>query len=118
MKRRTGTATILLGRPATPPRERRARALIILHADGYAEAYGVRGEVEVHFAQALDVAPENEVAAEAYLDATLPARFRELHVPVNLRACRMPQKVTVDNEIEGRFGLALLNEVKRTVWKS
>jgi len=86
--RRIGGSAVLSapGAPHPAPRSERVLVLIVVHADGYVQVFGERDKVNVHVANALRIEPHEEILAEAFLDCTLPARYRALHLPRNLLA--------------------------------
>ena len=100
-----------MSKPLTTSKRRRkptARVpvLVVLSADAFVEVYGVG--LQVHFAQRLAVEVPEEAMADAYLDATLPRRFRDLFFPRNLRAMGQCRQRTATDEAERRFRLELV----------
>jgi hypothetical protein len=71
------------------PRPRREPVLVLLHGDGWVEAYAER-HVDVRM-QVVPYAatPQGERLAEEYVDQTLPHRYRDVYWPGMRRAADM-----------------------------
>jgi len=96
--------------PARPPRQ---PVLILAHADGWVEAFGNRNiDIHIAMAPAMD-SPEGRIAAEAYLDNTLPHRYRGLYVPGNLRAADLLREVHPSDIADRNWRLSMLNVLDR-----
>jgi hypothetical protein len=71
----------------TPAQKRQREALlIVLHGDGYVQAFSEK-HIDVRIAVCPYMeSPEGEILAEEFLELSLPWRYRELYWPGNLRA--------------------------------
>jgi hypothetical protein len=83
--------------------------LIVAGADGHIEVYTSR-PMRVHFAERLDAHPDDEIAADDYLDATLPAWARAIYFPWDLAACWTVRPRTAREELARRLLLDLVRE--------
>jgi hypothetical protein len=63
----------------------RHKVLIILHADGYIEAFADREQVDV-LTVVMPHVPGGEILAEEYLELTLTKPYRDIYYPLNRRA--------------------------------
>jgi hypothetical protein len=89
----------------------RTRVLIVLSADGFVELFGERG-IEALVALRLDVPQHCEAAADTYLTATLPRRWRDLFYPGKLRATGLVEKLTPEQALSTLHKLQELRELR------
>jgi hypothetical protein len=70
-------------------RRQREAVLILVHGDGWIEAFAER-HVDCRIVMVPFVGtPEGEILAEKYVEQNIPWRYRDLYVPGNRRrACR------------------------------
>jgi hypothetical protein len=108
--RLTAPRPITTQRPVPKPR---VRVLLVLNSDGFAEVYGPP-EVCVHVANRLHTDGGNpaDVAADEYLDRTLPRVYRELYYPRNLRASGIVERRTAADELDRRAALAIVADLR------
>lgn len=101
----SGTAAGYPKRPSRPPR---AKVLVVAHPDGFLEVYG--DNIDVHIVTPLSMyTAAGEVLADEYLDATLPWRFRDLHVMPKLRAMHQVKVVRPSDEVGRVLRLGLVH---------
>lgn len=92
---------------------RREAILVVLHADGWAEVYG-EPHVDVHIAvMPHTTTPEGELAAEEYLDTTLPRRYRDVYWPALRRAADFVRVVSPSDIVRRDWDLELLRTLER-----
>lgn len=90
----------------------RARVLIVAYADGYLEVFSDQG-VDIHVVTPIYMrTPAGEALADAYLDATLPRRFRDLHVAPNLRAVHTARVIRPSDVAKRLLRLDLIREAR------
>ena len=99
-------------KPTTPPRKREA-VLIIAHGDGWIVAYAekhidVRIELKPH-----RKTPEGEIAAEQFIEAILPMRYRNLYGPNLRRAADMVRSLLPSQILNREMDLELLECLSR-----
>jgi hypothetical protein len=97
--------------PSVKPVSLTKHVLVIACPDGHVEVYGDRG-VRVHVAQRLDVERPDEVLADDYLTATLPAVFRDVYRADRCITCATIEPMTPEQELGRRVELALLHEIQ------
>jgi len=103
--------------PASPkrtPLPRREKVLVVMHADGWVEAYADKN-VDVRIVQRLHSSDDSGEMAELldiYTEASLPKCYRNLFVPINLRAQDQCRLVTPDAEAERLENLYYLRELQ------
>lgn len=74
-------------------RHPRAKVLIVLHHDGFVEAFG-RDDVDVKIVQMPAMPMAGESLAEEYLDLILPKSYRAVHWPGMVRAVGKMDTIT------------------------
>jgi hypothetical protein len=73
-----------------PPHIPRQKVLVKVFRDGLVEAYGSENvDVKIVLLHRSCTIPEHEIAQEQRLDASLPPAYREIHFPVNEKACAL-----------------------------
>jgi hypothetical protein len=97
-------------RHCRPPRQ---QALVLVHADGFLEIFGP-ADLDVRVVDVPRVAPTPaaELAAEQYVEATVPLPYRQLHAPGNRRAMHMPRVRTPETIAHTMWELQLLREIQ------
>ncbi len=95
------------------PRPPRQAVLVVMHADGWVEAFAERN-IDVYIVNKPHTGTtEGEVLGEEYLDRTLPRRYGQLHFPVNQRAARQLE-VTTPSDIQHRdTQLGILRDIQQ-----
>lgn len=93
------------------PRPPREAVLILLHGDGYLEAFAEK-HVDIHVAH-VPWSPHKlgERVAEAYLEAKLPRRYADLHFANRLRATENWRRITLFDIARTNRNLRALNEL-------
>lgn len=115
-----GSTTIVLTLPDAPapkqapaPRQQalppKPEVLVVVSSDGHFEVYTSR-PMRVHVAQRLDSDSVDELVADEYLDATLPAWARDIYLPWHLATCYTVRPRTAHEELGRRLGLDLVRE--------
>jgi hypothetical protein len=98
-----------------PPQQRtlpRPKVLIVLHSDGWVEAYAEKN-VDVHIVQRLHITnPVNVNLADEYIESTVPRCYRDLYWPVKLRAISQCRLVTPEQRLDAHLDLQLLREIR------
>jgi len=96
--------------PARPPRQ---AVLLVCHANGWTEAYAERN-VDIHIVQMpVMESPAGRIAAEQYLDLTLPLRYRDLYVPNKRRAADLLREVHPSDIAQRNWRLSMLHVLDR-----
>ena len=96
--------------PAAKPRRPREKVLVVLHADGFVEAYAER-HVDVHIVNRLQVEDERgelATAVDEYMEATLPRKYRGLNWPNKLRAIGNMKTITPETALDTLYQLHIL----------
>jgi hypothetical protein len=114
------TAPIMASVPTTPsqrprtPHPRREKVLIVLDADGWVEVYGGRNiDVKIaHRLKTVGTSPETAKLIDQYLESFLPSYYRNLFVPIHLRAQDQCRMVTPDMEADRLEELYYLRELQ------
>ncbi len=97
--------------PRPTPAPLRRGVLVVQGTDGFLEVFASPG-VRVHVAERLDVQPGDEILAESYLEAGLPAWARELYCPRDLVATLFPRPATPAEELDKVTELAALRGLR------
>lgn len=74
-------------------RHPRAKVLIVLHNDGFVEAFG-RDDIDVKIVQMPAMPMAGELLAEEYLDLILSRPYKDVHWPGMVRAVGKVDTVT------------------------
>lgn len=85
-----------------------AEVLVVLHSSGWVEVFGsddVRAKIVVmpHMET-----PTGEIAAEQYLERTLPIKYRKIYFPGNRIAADMVRKVLPSDVLDALFEIDTL----------
>jgi len=85
----------------------RHKVLIVLHADGFIEAYADRDHVDVRTV----VMPQSsdETLAEEYLELTLPTVYRDVYFPLNRRAVDNVRKLAPSQIVQQQLDREFLS---------
>ena len=98
-----------------PPGQRpapRSKVLVVLHSDGWVEAYAEKN-VDVHIVQRLHITnPANVHLADEYTESTIPRCYRDLYWPVKLRALGQCRRITAEQCLDKHLDLQLLREIR------
>jgi hypothetical protein len=89
---------------ALPPKP---ELLIVASADGHIEVFSNR-PIRVHVAQRVDPDSVDDLVADDYLNATLPAWARDIYLPWNLATCYTVRPRTADDELRRRLFVDLV----------
>ena len=97
----------------------RHKVLLVLHADGFIEAYADRDHVDVRTVVMPHV-PGGEILAEEYMELTLPRVYRDIFFPLNRRAVDNVRKLApsqiVQQQLDREF-LSTLTDLRAEVDK-
>ena len=98
----------------TPP-PRREKVLVVLHSDGWVEVYAER-HIDVKVVQKLhtiDESAEMATLLDEYIETTIPKCYRDLYVPVKLRAQDQCRLITADQAADTLLDLYYLRELQK-----
>jgi len=104
--------------PAPAPRAARPRVLVVPTPPARPggpwdlAVYAEGRQADVCIAVMLAGLPETELLREAYLEACLPYRFRDLYLPRNLCAAAAVESRSAEQELERRENLRVLRELR------
>lgn len=91
----------------------RERVLIVVHGDGWIEVFAERHvDVRIQIAPHMSI-PEGERLAEEYIEAALPARFRDLYFPGFLRAADLARVIKPSDIERCTFNVELVRILER-----
>ena len=86
--------------------------LILVHQDGWIEAFADKS-IGVKIVNVLFVeSVEGEIAAERYLEKTLPQRYKEISWPNNKRASLLLRKILPSDIQRAKNDLELIKKLK------
>jgi hypothetical protein len=92
---------------------RREAVLILAHADGWLEAFADKHvDVRIAIMPAMKT-PEGELAAERYVESSLPRRYRDVYWPGNRRAADMLRVVRPSDIAWREYDLDLLRAIQQ-----
>jgi hypothetical protein len=95
------------------PRPERKKVLVVLHSDGWVEAYSDK-TVDVYITQRLHTEDDASVhLVDEYLERSLPKVYRRLYWPVKLRAVGQCRRVTPEAMLDRRLALDLLAALRQ-----
>lgn len=100
--------------PKRTPPPRREKVLVMLSADGFVQVYAERN-IDVKIVQrlhTLDESAEMATLLDEYIETTLPRCYRDLFVPVKLRAQDQCRVITPEQEADKIEGLYYLRELQ------
>ena len=93
--------------PHAPGKPREA-VLVVLHDDGWIEAYAER-HVDVRIITMPHMTtPEGERLADEYLGLTLPKRYRDLFWPSNRRAADLVRVITMQDIAQQKWEMEMM----------
>lgn len=94
-------------------RPAREAVLIVVCGDHWIEAYAEKNvDVQIVFKPHVDT-PEGEIAAEQYLEANLPTRYRKLFWPGKRRAADLVRVIRPSDIARCKWEVDLLQSIKQ-----